>query len=354
MLSIIGLGVAAPAAEHTSTMSSSEDRIDSMLKSISGNKVQDEVSKFYDEAGQSMKEMGAPTNNMLLNLIYAESKRMGDETMRVVHRLDKIEQAMLGIDDGIKQLCNLVSRQTDILASIKLDEGATSTAPARKENGKVRDWYYRGTKLTTKYYAYTCILVHLIAMVELRMEQRSIQYPDSVDCGFVQLQSAVRVVSTSRCAVRGIDYKAPIQLGSKDDQALDNIYPIIASSEARDATTLSESQLNRLQNPITRPIMQYLEWIRARLCLLEGLLSPKQIDILKSIRQPLILPDSDNNELNFDVTELRPRQSHPATQNISALTATQKTVWIQNRMKGRSIVDSIPSTADMESTKDAR
>ena len=335
-------------------MSSSEDRIDSMLKSISSSKVQEEVSKFYDEAGQSMKEMGAPTNNMLLNLICGESKRVGDETMRAVHRLDKIEEAILGIDDGIKQLCGLVSQQTDILASIKLGERTTSTTPARKENGKVRDWYYRGTKLTTKYHAYACILVHLMAMVELRMEQRLIQYPDSVDCAFLQLQTAVRVVCSNRCAVRDIDYKLPIQLGSKDDQALDNIYPIIASSQPGDATTLSESQFNSLHNPITRPIMQYLEWIRTRLCLLDGLLSPKQIDILKSIRQPLILPDSDNNELNFDVTKLRPRPSHPATQNISALPTTQKNIWIQNRMKGQSIADSIPSTADTEPTRDAK
>jgi len=301
-----------------------------------------------------MKEMGAPTNNMLLSLICAESKRTADETMRLVHRLDKLEHAMQDIGEAVKQLCDLVSKQTDILASLKLNEGSSYNAHTRKENGKVREWYYRGTKLTTKYHAYACILMHLMTMVELHMEHESVQYPDSVDCGFLPLQNAVRVVSTERCNVRSIDYKATIPLGSKDDQAFDNIYPIIASSDARDPVTLSESQLHRLHNPITRNIMQYLEWIRARLCLLDALLSPRQVDILKSIGQPLILPNSINNELNFNIVELKPRASHPATQNVSALSSAQKAIFIRNRLKGQSIADSIPIASEPTGARDGK
>lgn len=51
--------------------------------------------------------------------------------------------------------------------------------------------------------------------------------------------------------------------------------------------------------------MQYLNLIFVRLCLLDDLLPPKQIDILKSIDQPLILPDAAKNELNFKIEELK-------------------------------------------------
>lgn len=46
-------------------------RIDSTLKSIVSRKEEDKLFKLYEDLGQSMKEIGAPTNNGLLNLVVS-------------------------------------------------------------------------------------------------------------------------------------------------------------------------------------------------------------------------------------------------------------------------------------------
>jgi hypothetical protein len=157
-----------------------------------------------------------------------------------------------------------------------------------------------------------------------------------VDCDFKTMENAVRIVSTERCSIASVEYKNIIGTKEKDSQPFSLLYPHIASADKKAPTTLSESMLGHICNPVTRNTMQDLEWIRQRLCHLDGVLSAKQIDVLKSIGTPLVKPGT-VDELNWDTKSINPRMSHPLVREISELTKTKKDEYISLRMRGKKI-----------------
>ena len=128
------------------------------------------------------------------------------------------------------------------------------------------------------------------------------------------------------------------------------LYSLISSSDIKSPTILSESMISRIDNPVTRPVMQDIEWIQQRLCYMEGVLSARQVGILNSLKFPVVKPKSED-ELNWDKSSIVPRQSHPMTRQISDLTKTKKDEYIKLRMKNRSITDAYSIANDYVPSK---
>lgn len=314
----------------------SGDNADSLLKSIYSTRIKNEIDDSYDGVAGALKHAGAPSNNMLLSNILSEGKRTADEVMRLNMKTEKLEQGMDNLVDSMSAICKLLEKQNEILASISIGQGSSLSSPISRNTPTSQSWYYQGNKLSSRYHVYACILFHFIDMVQVHMDLKSIYYPDSVDCDFKSMQNAVRIVCTERCSIPTVEYKNTIIVKDKDSQPFDILYPIISSTDPAEPTSVTESLLSRMINPVTRNVMQEIEWIRQRLCHLQGIVSVKQIDILKSIKAPFLKQDS-NHELNWDERQIRPRSSHPLVKDILELSGPQRSEYIKLRMKNKTI-----------------
>lgn len=320
----------------------SDNNVDSLLRQISSTRIKNEVDNAYSGVSEAMKQVGAPTSNMLLSAIHSETKRTADELVRLNSRMSSLEATNSQTANSILRLCNLIETQNEILASMAIGQPQELSQSTKGHRSSGQDWYYQGTKLSSRYHVYACILFHLIDMVQVHMDIMDIQYPDSVDCDFKTMQNAVRIVSTERCSIQNVEYKNTISAKEKDSQPFDIIYPLISSLQPGGPTTLVESDISKVYNPVTRNVMQDTEWIRQRLCYLDGILSIKQIDILKSIKSPILKANSDH-ELNWDSKFIKAKVSHPLARDISDLGSLQKNEYIKLRMKGQSVIDAYES-----------
>lgn len=307
------------------------ESVESALRGIASDKMVSESSLNEDDVAGQLKVVGGLTNNGLLHKIYSESKRSADEQARTNAMLQKMSTTLDNINF-------LMESQLEILSKMSLasPQSSTNEIKADKSNSS---WYYRGIRLTSRHHIHACILSQLIDIVQLHLDSMGKYYPDSVDCDFKTLVTCVRIVCTERCSIRDLVKRESIGIKEKDTLAADLIYKYISSPSKGGVTSLSEQMLPNISNPITRPILQEVEWVRQRLCYTEGVLSAKQVDILRSIGFPLI-KQSSQSELNWDRDSIFPRGSHTLTSSISSLKASQKDAYIRQRMKNHSMVDS--------------
>jgi hypothetical protein len=311
----------------------SRDTVDSVLRGIASLEVDNAISSSYTDVAESIRHSGAPSNNTLLTIILSEIRRGNEETAKLTNSINKLNESMTSMSD---RLIESMESQSTILASMSLSKESTLQPQRNKGKAGLEDWYYLSTKLGSKHHVFACIISQFMSMVQLHMDLKNIQYPDSVDCEFNLMVTMVRVASSTHCKNRLIEYKPPIKLKPVGDQAFDIIYPYVSSQSQKDPTTLSESTLTKIISPITRDVMQETEYLRERLCLLEGVLSARQADILKSIRFPFVVDE----RLNWDITKIRPRSSHPNSQEINMLASKQKEQFAIARLNGKSIIES--------------
>jgi hypothetical protein len=311
----------------------SRDTVDSVLRGIASLDVDNAISSSYTDIAESIRQSGAPSNNTLLTIILSEIRRGNDETAKLTNSINKLNESMKSMSS---KFIESMESQNEILASMSL---STESAPQPQRNkGKAgaEDWYYLSTKLGSKHHVFACLISQLMGMVQLEMDFKGIQYPNSVDCEFNVMVTMVRVASSAHCKNKSIEYKPPIKLRPVGDQAFDTIYPYISSKAQQDPATLNESTLVKMINPITRDVMQEAEYLRERLCFLEPVLSARQVDILRSIRFPFIV----EGRLNYDISKIKPRSSHPDWHEIDRLASKQKETFATARLNGKSINDS--------------
>jgi hypothetical protein len=332
----------------------SESNVDSYLQSIVSANIQNDTDNSYTGVDEAMKHLGRPTNNILLSNIQNEAKRTADEVLRLNQRFVSLEQSIATLLSETSRLCTLTQQQNEILASRALS-GLTEQSGSTMDYRQIAtgDRYYMGTKLGSKHHFYACIIGHLIDMVQVHMDVAGLHYPDSEDCDFKSLCNTVRIVSSERCNIKKVEYKNSIILKEKDSQQLSALYSLISSDDKKIPTTLSESMLSRLSTPVTREVMQGVEWIRQRLCRLDGVLSIKQIDILKSIHYPVVKEDSDS-ELNWDQRLVKPRPSHPLSREIADLIKTKKDEYIRLRMQGQDIIIAYENAKEFNPPKSSK
>lgn len=315
----------------------SNDSVDSILNKIKSTKLEDAVSDSYNDMAESLRHGGAPSNNMLLSIILSETKRGSDEIMRLTNSLSKLTSTMESLSNSNERICELLDTQNTILASMDIsDVGSTQRSKANSASTN-SIWYYKGVKLISKHHVYACIISQMIGIVQLHLDQKGIGYPDSVDCDFNMLVTATRTVCGVNSNAKGVEYKMSINVKEKNDQGFDSIYPSISSKDPKMPTTMTESNMSQIMNPMTRDVMQITEYIRQRLCLLECILSPVQIDILKSISFPF----NKGDELNWDISKIRSRQSHPSSQQVMMLSINQQKEYMRQRLSNKSILESL-------------
>lgn len=328
----------------------SGENVESLLRSLSSTRIKNEIDDSQDGVAGALKHMGAPSNGILLSNILAESKRTADETMRLNNKIQRLEEGINRLVDGMSTMCNLLESQNEILASISIGQGSSALTPILRNTPTSQPWYYQGNKLSSRYHVYACILFHFIDMVQVHMDLKNLHYPDSVDCDFKSMHNAIRIVCTERCSIPKVEYKNTIIVKEKDSQPFDLLYPIISSTDPTKPTSVTESLLSRMINPVTRNVMQEVEWIRQRLCYLEGIISVKQIDVLKSLKAPFLKQDSDH-ELNWDERQIKPKSSHPLVRDILELPGPQRNEYIKLRMRNKTIQDAYESAKDFTPAK---
>jgi hypothetical protein len=292
-----------------------------------------------------MKEMGAPSNNMLLSVIHGECKRSADAISKLDARVMRLENILIKQQDSMDRLCELMEIQNTLLAShdsqISDTRLSIESSYSRKQTpgGDGTSWYYQGSKLINKYKICACIIAQLIDIVRLRMENRGVFYQDSVDANLTTLEYCVRDSSKMRCSIPGVKFKNQIDIPDTNKAAngYEVLLPLIASRDSSASTTLPETRLVELSMPITRHVMEAVARVIQRLCYLEGILSPQQIDMLKSISFPIIVPGSEG-DFNCDPSVVKPRLSHPISNVIGGFTPTAKTKFIQSVISGQSMI----------------
>ncbi len=317
---------------------SQQSNLDSALKSIRSAKEHDELQGSYTGTGDAMKHIGAPTNHMLLTMIHSETRRNADETMRLNGTMQRLLEQMSISNSNMSAIVSLLETQTELLSANVVAGQSTSTEFVTRRQAAIdSDWFYQGIRLSSRFHIYACIIFHLIDMVQIHMEQMSKIYPDSVDCDFKTMTQAIRVVCSKRCNIPSVSFKLKIETKKMDSQPFELLYPHIASRDSKSTTTMPESALSRLDNAVVRPIFQDIHWICQRLCYLHGILSIKQIDILKSIRFPLVKDD----ELDWDRNKINPRTSHPLVKEIAELSGNQKWRYTEAIMRGDKMIDAL-------------
>lgn len=337
-------------------MSDSKNDIESALKSIASSATRQSIQSSYNDAAGVMKEFGAPSNNMLLSAIHGEVKRNADELLKTNNRISKLESLLTGVYENTERMCELMEQQNILLSSQHMQAmdgastppiGASALRP-RRQIGDAITWHYDGFKLTSKTKVLACIICQFMNIVRLQMERRNIRYPDSVDCKFTTLDSCISESSKMRCTIPGITFKGEIPLPEVGTPASDAVLPLVASANPNTPTTLPESRLVEFSAPMMRELMLAIERVLQRLCKLDHILSPQQIDILRSIKIPIVVPGSDG-ELNWDSSIVTPRNSNPLCNQVASLSPTGKKVYIQEIIRAQSAMQAW--TTAMEKTR---
>ncbi len=317
------------------------ENVDSVLRGIASRRDHDEIKSSYSDVSAAMKHTGTPTNNILLSMIHSETRRNADETTSLRASVRKMELDIGNMVDNIANLVELIKIQNEIISStMATNMGQSTPVSNRKQSSVGAEWYYQGTRLSSKYHAYACIISHLIDIVQIHIESMGKFYPDSVDCDFKLLQNTIGIVCKERCNIRSVEYRNPISVKDKDNQAFEMLYPHISSMDKNTPTVLSESMLSQICNPITRSIMQDIEWIRQRLCHIDGIMSPKQMDILKSIGNPIVTSET-QDELNWNPKFITCRMSHPLAKDVAALPGLKKNEYVKLRLQGKPISEAL-------------
>lgn len=334
-------------------MSGNNDEITQALQKIASDSARQNIENSYNDPGSAMKEFGAPSNNMLLSSIHAESKRTSDQITKLTSRMARIESTLTSTQETMEKLCELMEVQNTLLSSQLIgssnNEVTHEQTRVKKSNngGTSPNWFYQGTKLGSKYKICTCLISQLIEIIRLRMESKSVFYPDSVDANFTVLEYCFRESSKVRCNIPSVKFKPDIDVPDPKLNMYEPLLPLISSKGKDEPTTLPETRLIEISSPLTRPVLEAVSRAIERMCFLEHILSPQQIDILRSIKSPIIIPGSDG-ELNWDESKIRPRPSHPMSNAVADLKPVGKFEYIKQIMKGQTPVQALATASASE------
>ncbi|HAA3292240.1 TPA_asm: hypothetical protein GF920_14645 [Listeria monocytogenes] len=319
---------------------------DSLLRQIASGRNRESITSSYNELGESMQSIGAPTNNVLLSSIHSETKRTGDELSALNSHMRMMNAKADQTNELLARLTAEIAKQSEILSALVFSSSSSSSPTTvaagskRTYGGPTKQYYFQGTRLTSKHHNYACLIHHLIGMVHVHLEASKMYYQDSVDCTFKTLLNAVRVVSGIRSGHSSVENKGVLELQDKDSQAFVQLYDIIASQDKDTPTTVPESSMELMYNIVTKPVFQDVLWIKQRLCLLDGVLSPRQIDALRSLNYPLALSESPH-ELNWDQSIPTPRLSHPLTKDIVDLPQQKRNIYMELKVRGQTTAEAL-------------
>jgi hypothetical protein len=332
------------------------DDITSTLRQLASDALKESIDNSYNDPGSAVKEFGgAVSNNLLLKAIHTEMKRNADETMRLnsvmSSTMSTLVEAINTMSEKIQYLSELTESQTSAIVSqqSRMDSSLTPMShkqtTMRGQGASKGNWYYNGMNIKARTAQCACLISQFIDIIKNKLEQRDIYYPDSVDCEFTVLDYCISSAIKLRCMIPSVNFKNPIGLPDTSSPAYARILPLIASSSPDEPCMLSESRLDEIQAPQTRELITHIERIIQRLCKLDHILSPQQIDILRSFRVPIIK----DGELNYDISVIKPRSSHTLANVVSQLTPTEKKRYIEQIIKGESAMQAY--TTAVEKTK---
>jgi hypothetical protein len=313
--------------------------VDDLLRRITNTHLANQSgSSSTDQQGLSVKALGGSTNNMLLQMINGEMKCNAD-AIRDLCTYTRETNSLIEEQNKLTQ--SLISSINDLSSVLAINAKVNSSNPASELSqftGKDKIYYYKGSKLANKYNIYACIIAHIVSMVYNRMQRKAIMYSDSVDCSFEMLTHAIRIVCTTRCNIPSIAYDNKIDLTEKNTPIIESICPHIASTKQFSVSTLLENKISKIYNDSTsEDIFVHVRLVAERLRYLHGILSPKQMDALKSLKSPLVvIYDGEEPMLNIDESKWSGSNSHPVANMVAALAHKKKLIYMERIVLGDS------------------
>jgi hypothetical protein len=311
--------------------------VDNLLRRIAHTHLSGQnASAEEEQQGQSIKALGGATNNMLLQMIHGEST-VNASCMRDL--CEHVRDTNTLIREQNK-LTESLTESIDRLASVLALNAKVSSSAPRSElmqyAGKDKTYYYKATKLANKYHIHACIISHIISMIYNRMQRKAIMYPDSVDCTFDLLVHAIRIVCNTRSKIPLLAYDNKIDLTEKNTPVVESIIHHIASTKQSSTVTLPESSISKIYNDSTsEDIFVHVRLVMERLRYLHGILSPKQMDAIKSINYPPVtVRDGEESMLNIDESKWTGSNSHPVSNMVAALPHKKKLIYIEHIISG--------------------
>lgn len=330
------LDTAACAACHTLVlMSPRNSTISSALEQIASDTARLSIEEGYNDPGAAIKAFGGGiSNQLLLKSIYTETKRSADMALKMATVLSSMTDSIDRMNATLERMELAIEQQTTILSSQHNKMTMATPAVIAKGTGRAQgdaSWFYFGMNINGRPKRFACIVSHLIQLITTKLETRGIYYPDSTDCEFSVLETCISVIAKHRCNIPSVVYKNPISFPETSSSVYMRIMPLIASQDPEKPVMLQESRLEEIYNPSTRELTIVLERIVERLCQLDHILSPLQIDALRSLRTPIVK----DCELNYDPSVLKPRNEHAVlSPMILQLPLAQKKIYVESIIKG--------------------
>jgi hypothetical protein len=312
--------------------------VEDLLRRITDTHLkQEDTSSKEKEQAQSIKALGGATNNMLLGMMNGEIKansHLIEDLSASVRDTNTLMAEQIRLTES---LVESIDRLASVLALNAKVSSSAPTSELAQYSGKDKSYYYKATKLSSKYNVYACIISHIIAMVYNRMQRKAIMYSDSVDCSFEMLTHAVRIVCNNDCRIPSVVYDSKIKLTAKSTPVVESICMHIASTKQSSTATLPESKITRIYNDSTiEDIFVHVRLVCERLQYLVGILSPKQMDALASLNFPLVIVhDGEEPVLNIDESKWTGSNSHPVNNMIAGLAHDKKMIYIAQLMSGQ-------------------
>lgn len=307
---------------------------------MSSRRSMEESESLRNEPGKSVKLLGSQTNSMILHNIQGECHRNAETSLDMYNIMREIRELLYEQTKHMAELTSSMKDLTEVVASNAMKSSSVSTSePSNRSHGSGAIYYHFGTRLNGRYTAYACIIYHLIKMVYAHMESQALKYPDSTDCDFNELVMATQTVCKENCTIRTITYSIPIEMPTKKKQvAIESMYRHIGLTSQSGGATVPESNISKIYNDSTREdVFVKIGRIMERLTYLPGIVSPKQIDAMKSIQYPIaVARDDEPLRLNIDPKYWKTGSSHPISNNVMQLSHTGKVAYIQQIMAGKS------------------
>lgn len=308
-------------------------RVNALLENIASRQRATVLDSIKNEQGESIRALGAPTNNMLLSMINGELVQTNNMLLEAIKEMREQNRELV-------EQQKLMLQSIQDLASIMVhtSKSIPDNYSARVADTASKTRYYKSNILANKYDIYACILSHILSMIYVRMTVQSVGYPGSADCGFKELSKAVQAVSKVPCSISTVKFGDKIVLAEKSTAVIESIYPSISSSQKLSTHTLPESNLSKIYNGSTREdIFEHIYKLMDRLIYLHGILSPRQIEAIKSIKYPIVIEeDGEPLRLNIDEREWKGSRPHPVSTSILSLPDTGKKQYMALIMEGKS------------------
>lgn len=179
-----------------------------------------------------------------------------------------------------------------------------------------------------------CIVLQCIDIIKNNIERMGKFYSDNVDAQFDLVELCVRESCNNTCGIQSVAYKEKIEIPdlSKNRNCYSCIMHIIASRSPSTPTVLTEDRFKELFHTMSSSVMECTHLVIERMKHMTGILSIRQLEILKSIRYPML--DNFTGLINWDKSLVKCGRTSPIKSKVDKLAYQCKAKYLRAILRG--------------------